>query len=1102
MKGIQKKGFTIVELLGIIIVLGIILSITVPTIGNIASNSYMKAYEINLKSMEDGAKSYILKRNVKMNPGIAVQIQVSDLIDEALIDPIIDPKTKETCEGYVNVIDYVDSFVFSPCLKCGTNYVSEDCGKTDFVVPVITLLGENPINMYVGENYVDAGATALDDINGDITDKIQVSGYINPDKPGVYTLNYDVSDSEGNKAITVTRTINVIDNIEPIIIFNPNGNSTHAKSRSVVVNVRDINSGIKTSSLKYLWNTSTSAPNKSSFTTTFTNGGTINSPSGVTGDYYLWVYAEDNSGNSKIERTKVFKLDNTPPAVPTITATPTTLTNGNVTVSVSYPTDASIKKVSVNNGTTWSDYTGTLVVTSNTTLLVYAVDSSGNQSSTAKYTISNIDKTNPVIATSLKSIQKADFSTWSLGGGAYINESGALVLPTTGSSVATSPYIPVIGTPWELKLNGITSSVSPSSSPHGGVYIGSSYFDSSYTSAMADNNYTGNGYAPALPLNTLTAISWDGWEGYGSNVYYVRINVKSDGHFGVAPITLSDFKFITSAKSNYGKIIYVAPTDASGIKVTKWLAGSKTVNDFASSGNIVNSSFEVTSNGTYTVYTEDKAGNKAVKQVVINDIDASSPTVTFAPNGNSTYAKSRSTTVTVSDNVGLNTNNLKYMWNTSTFAPSPSAFTTTFTNGGTISSPSGVTGDYYLWILAQDTAGNTTIQRSNVFKLDNNKPVITITGNSVVNVTGGTSYSDAGATASDPHSGINGSVTSTGTVNVNVLGTYTITYNVSDKAGNTATATRTVKVIDDKPPTIVSATVPTTWTSGNKTITVTSSDTGLSGIAGYYISTSSTKPTSSSSWTASTSTTWTVSKGAGTYYIWVKDNAGNISSTYKSVTVTNIDGNAPTITAKGSSYTITEGDSNTISSTYFNINANGSAPISSTTCIDMSKNNAVVTNTSTLAVGTHVIKCTVTKATGLSANAQTTIVVNPAYTCSVGTLTNDPSKGWICVTNASQSSSSECVRYDSTGHTVYEDTYLSCGDSSSSWSNPGSFVYITCSKTEWTESCGNNSYTCYHKVSTIACLDERTNYSYYCPSGWSNYSGSGSSLKCYRAANQ
>src|SRR5690606_4890764 len=174
--------------------------------------------------------------------------------------------------------------------------------------------------------------------------------------------------------------------------------TTYAKNRSVEVNVRDPNSGIKSGSLKYLWDTSTSAPSEESITTSFTNGGSINSPSGVTGSYYLWILARDNSGNTTIERSNVFNLDNTPPAVPTITANPTALTNGNVTVSVSYPTDATIKKVSVNNGSTWSDYTGTLVVTSNTTLLAYATDSSGNQSDNAKYTISNIDKTKPTIA--------------------------------------------------------------------------------------------------------------------------------------------------------------------------------------------------------------------------------------------------------------------------------------------------------------------------------------------------------------------------------------------------------------------------------------------------------------------------------------------------------------------------------------------------------------------------------------------------------------------------------------------------------------------------------------------------------------------------------
>jgi hypothetical protein len=73
-------------------------------------------------------------------------------------------------------------------------------------------------------------------------------------------------------------------------------------------------------------------------------------------------------------------------------------------------------------------------------------------------------------------------------------------------------------------------------------------------------------------------------------------------------------------------------------------------------------------------------------------------------------------------------------------------------------------------------------------------PVITRTGDATINLTVGDSYTDAGATATDE---IDGSVTVTpsGTVNTAVAGTYTITYNASDAAGNAATAvTRTVIV--------------------------------------------------------------------------------------------------------------------------------------------------------------------------------------------------------------------------------------------------------------------------------------------------------------------
>jgi Zn-dependent metalloprotease len=79
-------------------------------------------------------------------------------------------------------------------------------------------------------------------------------------------------------------------------------------------------------------------------------------------------------------------------------------------------------------------------------------------------------------------------------------------------------------------------------------------------------------------------------------------------------------------------------------------------------------------------------------------------------------------------------------------------------------------------------------------------PVITLTGSATVTHALGVVYTDAGATASDAVDG-EVSVTASGTVNVNVVGTYTLTYSAVDSAGNTSTSvTRTVNVFDGANP--------------------------------------------------------------------------------------------------------------------------------------------------------------------------------------------------------------------------------------------------------------------------------------------------------------
>lgn len=103
-------------------------------------------------------------------------------------------------------------------------------------------------------------------------------------------------------------------------------------------------------------------------------------------------------------------------------------------------------------------------------------------------------------------------------------------------------------------------------------------------------------------------------------------------------------------------------------------------------------------------------------------------------------------------------------------------------------------------------------------------------------------------------------------------------------------------------------------------------------------------------------------------------------NTVKSATLTisTIDANSPIVTAKEANVEIKEGVDNSLD-TYFTIDNNGTAPISSIIYTDTSNSNENISTTSTLAQGTHVIKCKVTKANGLSAEAQVTIEVTESY---------------------------------------------------------------------------------------------------------------------------
>ena len=127
--------------------------------------------------------------------------------------------------------------ISSDAPSVGYIYVTEDS-----IAPVITLLGDAAVSIEVGDTYIDAGATAKDNYDGDITSNIVTVSNVDTAIVGSYTVTYDVSDANGNAAATVTRIVTVedalsmveIEKIELDIFPNPTSSIWQIKSSKMI----------------------------------------------------------------------------------------------------------------------------------------------------------------------------------------------------------------------------------------------------------------------------------------------------------------------------------------------------------------------------------------------------------------------------------------------------------------------------------------------------------------------------------------------------------------------------------------------------------------------------------------------------------------------------------------------------------------------------------------------------------------------------------------------------------------------------------------------------------------------------------------------------
>ena len=88
--------------------------------------------------------------------------------------------------------------------------------------PEITLAEGENCTIYAGRPFEDPGFTAIDNYDGDLSDKVEITGEVDCYFPGTYTLEYTATDSFGNTAC-VTRTVTVVAHPQPQTVY-PTGN--------------------------------------------------------------------------------------------------------------------------------------------------------------------------------------------------------------------------------------------------------------------------------------------------------------------------------------------------------------------------------------------------------------------------------------------------------------------------------------------------------------------------------------------------------------------------------------------------------------------------------------------------------------------------------------------------------------------------------------------------------------------------------------------------------------------------------------------------------------------------------------------------------------
>ena len=245
----NKKGFTLVELLAVIVILSIILVIAVPSVNRYIKQSKEKAYKVQISELLDAVESYANMNNeiLPENDDEVIKITLGQLKIEGIV--------KNDTKNPYNDKFFDDTLTFI-IKKKGNRYtyeIDEDTIKvreTTNNSPSIKLTGNTVVYYSINSSYQEEGSSAYD-YNGKVISDVNVdSSSLDMSVKGVYYIKYTATDSYGTTT-TVYRNVVVRDGAVSNLVsgqvyyYNPVTNVKCTSAEAVSV------AGTKTGCMKW-----------------------------------------------------------------------------------------------------------------------------------------------------------------------------------------------------------------------------------------------------------------------------------------------------------------------------------------------------------------------------------------------------------------------------------------------------------------------------------------------------------------------------------------------------------------------------------------------------------------------------------------------------------------------------------------------------------------------------------------------------------------------------------------------------------------------------------------------------------------------------------